>query len=1014
TQDVDTLRRRLVTDVGAQMLLGRRDKVVHEAGWQRLREAENEAREKIAEFIDGRTKESTTTQTVQAAELGWPKRLGKAAIALAVLVGIIWLLLVLVSQADPESVLADVLGGLLGVSIGFLVFTSGLVFKVPTQSKTVAPALEEVEVAQRFAQLVRGDLTALPDNFEKPQGNPSRVLVVVDNIDRLRGEEALRALSSMRALVEIPDSRCVFLVPIDRAALVRHLDKEIPSPSAESDENASQARKTAPSPDVSAGSDFLQKLFALDIQLVDPERYDLVQFAAKTAATLFGDDIEKSEVAYIGQIAASAAGSSPRSVLRILNGAANRRRVLANTVDLDSEDDDEVPAGKAIGLPTLVFVEGLVQQFPELVPQLLSSARSFTDARASIEVAAGHERAVSQIGNARIDVDQPGRLAAYLLTNVDVSLISDDLLTALALRPNRFWRGIANGPEIEEALRAGDDRTLAVVASGEDGQPSLPALRRAIDYLATRTLRHPRDAYNVLNALVPAVLANGGRDWERLQESGLRAVSNADFLQIRALRIETTEAIFANAVPPRSSEAAARLTEVLGDEDLDHDMTRVVEILGALASSTVLTAHLESIRASLAMRSDDETASLFEPGSVRVSLIHGPLAETYARRLAEWQSAGDTAAHLHARTAAERLARASEAGWQDPMNLMAVATQTRSQFAAGGPAGEALATFWRIIDLLVAAKGDVEGVDELAVDLASARWYDAATRLPVRGETARETVRDHTDTWIRDGELDEVTEFVRSRRGNLDRFGSRYVERLAERWTSRAGPNPLALLVEMAPANTLIEIVVGLAHEEMLRKGTDLARALANAKKPDDVDALTKAVADDLTSADPLPSNLGEFINAVRDARRDPSPVVGVVRGRIAAANARSFSAVMATIEQLDASVGTRAPAYISALVDEITPKALALGVATLQHAGLIVRRSNKRKEPSEVLAGAIRRGLESAAEVVSVTSAFHRKLHQSPDVRLALVERAASPSTAELEAGEFLKAAKEWHAPQG
>lgn len=85
--------------------------------------------------------------------------------------------------------------------------------------------------------------------------------MIVDNLNRLTSRDALQALSQIRSFVEMPDSRCLFLIPVDRRALTRHLAAAL-------DER-----------NEGAATDYLSKFFNLDLDLTDPEASDLRDWA---------------------------------------------------------------------------------------------------------------------------------------------------------------------------------------------------------------------------------------------------------------------------------------------------------------------------------------------------------------------------------------------------------------------------------------------------------------------------------------------------------------------------------------------------------------------------------------------------------------------------------------------------------------------------------------------------------------------------------------------------------------
>ncbi len=172
----------------------------------------------------------------------------------------------------------------LGAIIVFVVLKSGLVIRIRTTQSSLAPAKEQILSADAFREIV-----------QKAPGKKN-VLVLVDNLDRLPADDALRTLSEIRAFVELDVSRCLFLIPVDRDALHVQLHLILR--------------------DDRAARDYLDKFFNLDISLALPMTVELRQWTSQRARAMFPD---VSSVAGLVQVVHSASRGKPRAITRLLN-----------------------------------------------------------------------------------------------------------------------------------------------------------------------------------------------------------------------------------------------------------------------------------------------------------------------------------------------------------------------------------------------------------------------------------------------------------------------------------------------------------------------------------------------------------------------------------------------------------------------------------------------------------------------------------------------------------------------
>jgi hypothetical protein len=354
---------------------------------------------------------------------------------------------------------------LLGAGLVFSALQTGIFFRVESISQNRAPAQESVESARRFQELVTG----------QGANTPAKVLVVVDNLDRLEGSDALTALAEVRALVDFPTSRAIFLIPIDRGALARHIEQPLSATGTDAQPSEGPAAK-----------DYLEKFFNLDLLLTKPELLDLRSWALREAGIVLpaGDE---SDLVTAAQVVASAAGGSPRSVKRILNGIASRRRLI------------EPALGAAPSLKELALVEGLLIQFPEIVPWLTRDPRELVEYRASLRTGGpgGPEPPVKD--------DRALQLRAFLLANSEIELTASQIRTMLSLRQDPVWRGVADPLPLQDALDTGQAEGLHEAISDIDEVDRAVAVLQCVRYVERSIPAFARDAVTNLIALGPVV-----------------------------------------------------------------------------------------------------------------------------------------------------------------------------------------------------------------------------------------------------------------------------------------------------------------------------------------------------------------------------------------------------------------------------------------------------------------------------------------------------------------------------
>jgi hypothetical protein len=604
--DVANLRRAIAIEVGAAARGGTPD--------DRLA---------VASEIDNALRETLSTELPPEASLvaKWQPKASVIGMAFAGLAFIALLTWWIAKQSLPApgtpvdatqalaAVLDDLAPLIVAVLAGVSLANFGLSVAPEGRSVSVAPATESVKLGELFRQYV----TITQDGPPKPP-----ILIVIDNLDRLRPTDALRALGEIRDLVEVKGSRCVFLVPVDREALIRGLTAQVGG-------------------DSEGARDYLEKFFNLDLAIARPASVDLRRWALSLIKGLFPDEPSTIRVE-VAQIVASAS-SSPRTVKRLLNGISTRRQLL----ELDKAQ---------ITVTQLAFAEGLNEQFSGLAgelasrPRLLEQLLSAVDEKGTLEErAATISNELRQMGLSAGESERVApQVAQYLARNSDVKIDAGTLSLALALRVDRLWAGLSNGAEIRNALNAGFEADFAGLVS-RSGVLAEEVIDRSLQYLSTYASEFPRDILNGVLAMGPTIAASYQErksEWQKIARTAiltdpslLASLSDAAIDQLFGglLRADgETKRIVSHAIS-QIAEPAATIRPQL-------------QLLGCMSSVLDATS-LSSAHKELAALPIEALGPLFEP-QPRLPLVGRPVLQKLFESISGWTIGGDQEPALRA------------------------------------------------------------------------------------------------------------------------------------------------------------------------------------------------------------------------------------------------------------------------------------------------------------------------------------------------------------------------------
>ena len=962
TEDVEHLRRTLAIAVGAELRGG------------------PEHREAVADEIDAAVHLSRTETLPPKPELRLLESLRDMrrrpeVFVWLVAVDLSFLFLTLASAAWFPAA-TGAFSTVLGASLVFTALQTGLFIRIEAASQSRAPAHESVETAKRFSALVTngGDET------------PEKVLVVVDNLDRLQGSDALRALAEIRALVEIKGSRAIFLIPIDRAALARHIEPSLGPNHAESARSSADPAQA----DGLAAKDYLEKFFNLDLLLTRPEVLDLRQWALDEARKVLPASDETDLVTAV-QVVASAANGSPRSVKRIINGVSSRNRLI---------DPKFAPVPS---LTQLALVEGLLTQYPEVISWLGRDPREFIAYRAGVA-----DEAATPDPSPPLTPEREQQLRSYLFANSEIILTATLIRTVMSLRQDRVWQGVSDPGPIQDALDIGQPEALRSAIDVIDVDERALAVRRSVSYIERSVPRFPRDAVTNLVAIgdIISEYPDAAKVMHPMAVQAFRAADDTN--RRRITRPLASFLLGAGYAHPQLADLATKFGTTLASANAQTEVTEGLVWAIREAGPHLTDDQIAVAREALKGIDDDLLAPLFE-APVDRRLVEGPVAALYLGRLTAWDATSDQAP---IQRAIERLQALVDAGWNDPTSMRQIAARATTQIPSLPDDGERHRSLDGIVTLVRSAPAGDE-VDQLATSLVGAPGsFDPPSRvasllyLPVRA-AAKPTIDTGITTWLRSVRPDFAERLVIGHRDALIGFGYDVTPVLTSRWVGGEGRQWAELAAELASGADPELLTTSLAGTSDATYPGLVAEAAGIAEARKDLSAAEALSADIVVRCETLPAatleNLGDTLTSLRRTGADLSSIIAALETRIGTDPA--VGPLTHSVRRLHEH-GIKEMRRLS---KPLAARGSAAGGVELKDTEWLVRSSGGTSEARHVLIRAIESG--SIAQVCPVVDAVADPLHRHAEVRLALTRRASS-GVSEEEATMLLNSALPWKMP--
>jgi hypothetical protein len=970
SEDIEDLRRAIAIEVGT----------VTEVGTALLAEDGDKAasaRREVAERLDSSVR-GTVTRPELYLDLGSnlrdPRRLLVAAVAVCTL-----FLLSIGSLLLPNP-LGPVLAALVPAVFAGTVVLTGVALGIATTSRSVAPAAERVALGKELRTLV---------SYTKKKDR--KVVVVVDNLDRLTGEDALATLGEIRAFIEIPRGRCVFVVPIDREAFIKHC-------------------RRARGMERDVARDYLDKFFNLNVLLTKPVETDLRQW---TLDMVVRCGVEGPDGVQVAEIITDAADGSPRAAMRILSGTIARSRLLE---------------GFGSGDPTLsqiALVEATVAAFPFVLSKVGSSPRLLVAARDTLARSTDDlERAVSLAELFGSGADEPsseskGRLTSFLLTHRSIPLNEDQIALILSLREDRDWLGFRSPEPLKLALRTGDPAAFSTDLANRDPAGRDLALRRAVDLV--RQECHSgwiTRAINGLNAIIPSLTADQAT--VELREDARRVLGAAQrqvpAFTVEVMRFACGEASDADPRLIAAASWAASMVRGRGDEQVI-DPASCIDLL-RLMCRDMEPDQVNAAAESLATRSFSDLAPLFTPGPHVGELLRGPVAERDFDLLCKWDATVDNQI-AQIGPCLDRLAFLRSQGIRlGPDRLIEFLTKLATQVPVAS--ANWLTCFEKLVAFLEESPAG-DSTDGLAGAFSawSASPSDGlrlALFLPLQ-EPTQARLEQAARTYLLTGSHEEV---ARLARGTRDRYGALVRESLAARWmatedasdadlASEAGDEAILALadridVSPPPAGPFVALLKQLIEVVLARRSlAGAARLVGAAAKYVD-----SASAANVAPLAPALARLGQLEVRDRKVGIDVSPVLACMESKLKTATELEIPALAGAARDFDQQ-GLDPGGRLSS---SLTTRCRELQAVDWSTIDWLAARHAQKSEVADALATCIERGAEPLILVMPRLSSLARPLRGSKRVTEAVVI-AASAGMTEQEMRSVLSGLSEWGKPK-
>lgn len=259
-------------------------------------------------------------------------------------VGLIWFLLLglILFGDDAAQRTATVLLQLAtGITL-YLLFTGQELFRRITTSVRDMPLVSPEQFENEFQTLVG-------------RSEVRRLVLVLDNIDRMTPDAAIAALTTLKTYLEPGSTKGIYVVPLDDSALRAHLRRRFKGDTSEPDEESDLFAR-----------EYLRKFFGATVRVPPLSARELVAFAAEQLTRVKPLlDLPEYTRLRVAQVLARVPGTTPRRIKRHVNALSARLAILEARSELQ-----ELRVAKADLVGCLAMLAVIEEEWPDLFAAL--------------------------------------------------------------------------------------------------------------------------------------------------------------------------------------------------------------------------------------------------------------------------------------------------------------------------------------------------------------------------------------------------------------------------------------------------------------------------------------------------------------------------------------------------------------------------------------------------------------------------------------------------------------------
>lgn len=389
-----------------------------------------------------RQSESTSRFDPSAARWWWPI----LALYIVVVAGVVlWFRTSIPSLANLATGVSVIVGVLLA-SLGALRSFFTETRSSSTTTSTIPPLHSPEQFEQRFeALLSAGNISSGPD--------ASRLIVVVDNLDRCSSDSAVDALRTIKTFLD--KDGCIFVIPCDDEALREHLS------------SIYEWKK-----DSDDAFEYLRKFFNTTIRITS-SRQDLIQLVENlTSETGFSKDV--------AEVLWAAAPDNPRRVKEFLN------RLRAMEIIAEQEEmSGRLARTVRQNLPFLAKVTVLRERWPGLIEHLARDDRLLIRLReALMNPDLLSDESYNDLNQYIGDEPKPEYDGLKEFLRATSPVRTEDPRAFLQLRQDSYEVVVEETVELRQALRLGSVERVRELLGAKDPPERIPLwqiIRQVID-----------------------------------------------------------------------------------------------------------------------------------------------------------------------------------------------------------------------------------------------------------------------------------------------------------------------------------------------------------------------------------------------------------------------------------------------------------------------------------------------------------------------------------------------------